>query len=387
MIKKYFENLSIHKLGLISSYISSAIIFMFAILIINQEYKAYEDKIVKINQEYQGSSKAKQEILNKTKIEHKKKIMRYIIGVGGLGMFMFFTIYLLLRVVSSLIENELELFIKRLKTSTKEYKKISLDDFNFSESRSLIDNTNELIGQIQSSHNELLELNITLEEKVKHKTKKLQELVSSQDQFIKKSIHEVNTPLSIILTNIDLLKMENIQNKKITNIESASKIINNIFNDLSFMVKKDRIDYPKQIIDFTMFLKDRIEYFSEVANANGLVFITNIQNDIKIDFNPTKLQRIVDNNLSNGIKYSYENMAIFIILKKEDSEVLFSIKTISKKIENIDKIFDDYYREDKVKGGFGIGLNIVKEICDENMVTIEIKSDDEDTQFIYRFKI
>jgi len=387
MIKKYFGNLSIHKLGLISSYISSAIIFMFAILIINQEYKAYEDKTAIINKEYQGSSKEKQAILNKTKIEHKKKIMRYIIGVGGVGMFMFFTIYLLLRVVSNLIENELELFIKRLKISTKEYKKIVFDDFNFSESRSLIDNTNELIDQIQSSHNELLKLNITLEEKVEYKTKKLQELVLSQDQFIKKSIHEVNTPLSIILTNIDLLKMENIQNNKITNIESASKIINNIFNDLSFMVKKDRIDYPKQIIDFTMFLKERIEYFSEVANANGLVFITNIQNDININFNPTKLQRVVDNNLSNAIKYSYENMAIFIALKIENNQVIFSIKTISKKIANIEKIFDDYYREDRVKGGFGIGLNIVKEICDENMVTIKIESDDEDTQFIYGFKI
>lgn len=52
MIKKYFENLSIHKLGLISSYISSAIIFMFAVLIINQEYHVYEEKLVSINKEY-----------------------------------------------------------------------------------------------------------------------------------------------------------------------------------------------------------------------------------------------------------------------------------------------------------------------------------------------
>lgn len=385
ILKRYFDTLSIHKLGIISSYISAAIILLFAILMINQEYKSYETQLQIIEKEYKGLDKQKQLVLKKLKIDHKKKIMRYVIGVGGVSLFMFFTIYALLRVVSNLIENELELFTRKLETAAKEFHKIDHEDFNFTESKSLIDNTNNLINEIQQSHTQLLQLNSTLEQKVQDKTRKLQKLVAAQDEFIKKSIHEVNTPLSIILTNIDLLKMDQFENKNITNIESASKIINNIFHDLSFMVKKNRVEYPLSIINFSEYLKSRIEYFDEVAKANGLIFITNIQNNCLIYFSDVKLQRIIDNNLSNAIKYSYENSVIYTALHIINSQIVFSIKTNSKKIENLEKIFDDYYRENNVKGGFGIGLNIVKEICDENKVKIEIESNNEETKFTYRF--
>ena len=59
----------------------------------------------------------------------------------------------------------------------------------------------------------------------------------------------------------------------------------------------------------------------------------------------------------------------------------------SKIIEDTNKIFEDFYRENKARGGFGLGLKIVKEICDKNLVTIEILSDKKETKFSYRFKI
>ena len=55
--------------------------------------------------------------------------------------------------------------------------------------------------------------------------------------------------------------------------------------------------------------------------------------------------------------------------------------------ENVDKIFDDFYRENSARGGFGLGLKIVKEICDKNLVIIDILSDAKETKLIYRFKI
>lgn len=70
-----------------------------------------------------------------------------------------------------------------------------------------------------------------------------------------------------------------------------------------------------------------------------------------------------------------------------DNEIEFSVTTNSKIIENTNKIFEDFYRENKARGGFGLGLKIVKEICDKNLVTIEILSDKKETKFSYRFKI
>ncbi len=186
---------------------------------------------------------------------------------------------------------------------------------------------------IKDKNNMLQELNKHLEETVNLQTKELKDLVDSQKKFLKNSVHEINTPLSIIRTNIDLFKMHEKDNKYVSNIESGAKIIQYIYDDLSYLIKKDRVDYPKEYIDFSEFLKQRLEFFDGVANANDLFFITNIDEDIYIKFNRLELQRIVDNNISNAIKYSYAKSPIYIRLTYfNDDYVEFSVKTNSEKI-------------------------------------------------------
>jgi len=231
-------------------------------------------------------------------------------------------------------------------------------------------------------------LNKNLEYKVDQKTKQLTKLIESQKTFIKNSVHEINTPLSIIQTNIDLLKMNTPNNKYITHIESGAKIIQYIYDDLSYLIKKDRVVYEKEYLEFTDILRHRLEFFAEIATSNSLYFVSNIQEDIYIKFNKTELQRIVDNNLSNAIKYSYPKSPIFVRLDYiNDNEVEFSVSTNSKKIEYQDKIFNDFYRENNARGGFGLGLKIVKDICDKSHVAIKLESNDKETKFTYRFKI
>ncbi|QOG11694.1 sensor histidine kinase [Arcobacter sp. FWKO B] len=386
MIEKLFTNLSIKKIGLLSSYLIGFMIFLFAMIIVNEEYKRYEKEMQKIEIEYTNNEFAEKLKEEKT-TEHKITIMRYVIGIGGVTLFMFFTVFGILRLVAFLIDNEFKTFIDEFANSSINHTKIEKNKFNFEETKDMVDGANSLVQEIIDREKELRDLNLHLEDKVKEKTKKLQVTIKAQDEFIKKSIHEINTPLSIILTNIDLLKMQNITNKYIRNIESGSKVIHNIYNDLSYMIKKDRIEYPKQIIHFSKFLFDRVDFFDEIAKSNNLDFVLNIKQDINVNFNDVELQRIIDNNLSNAIKYSYPNQAIFIRLDMADFEYAdFSITTISKPIKNIDKICDDFYREDTVKGGFGLGLKIVKDICDKNGVIMSIESSIKETKFTYRFK-
>ena len=107
-----------------------------------------------------------------------------------------------------------------------------------------------------------------------------------------------------------------------------------------------------------------------------------------IKFNSTELQRIIDNNLSNAIKYSYSKSPIFVKLEYlNDDEIEFSVTTHSKQIDSVEKIFDDFYRENSARGGFGLGLKIVKDICDKNLVIINLQSNEKKTKFTYRFRI
>ena len=214
-----------------------------------------------------------------------------------------------------------------------------------------------------------------------------QRLLASQKQFLKHAVHETNTPLSIIMANIELYEMENGKNPYLTNIEVAMKNLFAIYDDLSYLVKKDQIDYPEHKIDFVDFVRSRVEFFTPVAKKVNSKFIFKApKEELPILFNESKLQRIIDNNLTNAIKYTYENEDIYVTLKKEKEVYKFLISSHSRKIQEPDKIFKEYYREEKSKDGFGLGLNLVKRICDEEDVEIYLESNEYFTSFAYIFK-
>lgn len=214
-----------------------------------------------------------------------------------------------------------------------------------------------------------------------------QKLLASQKQFLKHAIHETNTPLSIIMANIELYEMKNGKNEFLTNIEVAIKNLFSIYDDLSYLVKKDQIKYPKHKIDLNDFIRCRVDFFTPVAKkANSKLILDTSNEHMYLLFNESKLQRIIDNNLTNAIKYTYENEAIYVKVIKKQENLKFSIYTKSKKIQDPKKIFKEYYREEETKDGFGLGLNLVKRICDEEQVKIELNSNENFTSFTYTFK-
>jgi signal transduction histidine kinase len=157
-------------------------------------------------------------------------------------------------------------------------------------------------------------------------------------------------------------------------MKAATKVLSNIYNDMDYLIKHDRLEYEKENIEMGEFLKDRIEYFSEVARMKNIIINIDIQDCPTIEMSAKKLQRVIDNNISNAIKYSYENSEIDISLYMKDEKCHMGFRDYGVGIEKIEKIFSRYYREDTNKGGFGIGLNIVKSIIDESDITLEIDS-------------
>ena len=328
------------------------------------------------------------EVVRKNKEEYDEKISNYILQILSLTIMLVLYSIFIYKNATILIVNDVKEIGKYFKETQKDDTRIKQDRLIFGEFKVIANYAYDAIHNIKDKNNILQDLNNHLEDTVEHQTKELTNLIESQKKFLKNSVHEVNTPLAIIRTNIDLLKMHTPSNKYISNIESGTKIIQYIYDDLSYLIKKDRVDYPKEYICFTDYLKERLDFFHGVATSNDLSFITNVDEDIYIKFNKTELQRIVDNNISNSIKYSYSKSPIYIRLTYFNDEVVeFSVKTNSDKIESSDKIFNDFYRENDSRGGFGLGLRIVKEICDKNLVIIKLDSNEKHTKFTYRFKI
>ncbi len=100
-----------------------------------------------------------------------------------------------------------------------------------------------------------------------------------------------------------------------------------------------------------------------------------------------ELQRVIDNNLSNAIKFAKKNTDITVELKKEGNDAMMKFTTCSKKIMDIERIFEPFHREEDAKAGFGLGLEIVGGICKKEGVEMIVDSDDKRTQFTYIFKL
>ncbi|PLY07828.1 MAG: histidine kinase [Arcobacter sp.] len=329
-----------------------------------------------------------EDIVKEKKLEYDEKISNYILQILSLTIMLVLYSIFIYKNATILIVNDVKEIGKYFKETQKNDMRINQNRLIFGEFKVIANYAYDAMHNIKDKYHMIEELNTHLEEKVNHQTKELTNLIDSQKQFLKNSVHEVNTPLSIIRTNIDLLKMHTPNNKYISNIESGTKIIQYIYDDLSYLIKKDRVEYPKEYISFTEFLNERLDFFHGIATANDLFFVLNIDEDIYIKFNKTELQRVIDNNISNAIKYSYIKSPIYIKLNYLDDETIkFSVKTNSDEIKSKDYIFNDFYRENDSRGGFGLGLKIVKEICDKNLVIIELDSNDKHTKFTYRFKI
>ena len=269
----------------------------------------------------------------------------------------------------------------------KEYKsdeKISLKKYVKDEKETSFAKTlKSLTHLIQKSTKDYQEQSIVLQNQKKYS----QNLLASQKQFLKHAVHETNTPLSVIMGNIELYEMENGENKYVKNIEVALKNLCSIYDDLSYLVKKDQIEYPKHTIDLVDYVRSRVDFFSPVAQKSNSKFIFEMPKyEMNILFNESKLQRIIDNTLTNAIKYSYENENIFVVLTGDGSNCSFQISSHSKMIQEPKKIFEEYYREELSKDGFGLGLNLVKRICEEEDVLIDVHSTKDKTSFEYIFK-
>lgn len=206
------------------------------------------------------------------------------------------------------------------------------------------------------------------------------------DQFIKDSMHEINTPLSIINVNIDLYNRANPTNKYLQRIKAATKTLATLYNDMDYLIKNERLAFEYETIDLSHYLQERIDYFSEVAALKNITLIPHIDKGVAIVFNPTQLQRIIDNNISNAIKYSHEEGKIEVILERFETKCVIRFRDNGVGIEDINRIFERYYRENRDKGGFGIGLNIVKSIVDKAGIELQIDSIyGEGSTFTYTF--
>ncbi|MGE4382740.1 MAG: sensor histidine kinase [Arcobacter sp.] len=206
------------------------------------------------------------------------------------------------------------------------------------------------------------------------------------DEFLKDAMHELKTPIGVARINVDMLQLRLKNDKNILRIKSALKNMTVIYEDLEYYMQQNAVKDEKRDIDFSSFLEKRVEFFNDLAISKNITFHKFIEPNIFINFNEIELYRIIDNNLSNAIKYSKDSSNITVTLKKEENSIKLIFQDEGVGIKDTSKIFERYFRGDKITGGFGIGLSIVKNICNKNKIKVEVNSQlNKGSSFMYTF--
>ncbi len=375
---------------------------IFAYLLIKENYYDYERALLKEQQ-----TTVLREITQEEKhAENQKKLktllIKNTIAIATLAFILFAIVLGLYKILNTLLKRDIEAFLDFFSETAHHERVLNSQAIFFKEFKVMAGFANNMVSTISEQKSTLKELNLGLEDKVRLKTAALQtinenlvqekklrdEMMLSQKEFLRYTVHETNTPLSVILTSIELFVMKNGKDRQLSKIEAAVKNIFNIYDDLSYLVKKDQVDYPKAAIEIDVFLNSRIDFFREVAEMSKVSFSYILDaKSVFVYFNETKLQRVIDNTITNAIKYTLALEIIFVTLSVSGTFVDISVGSKSKQIKDADKIFEAFYREENKENGFGLGLRLVKSICDEDGVLISLSSSDERNTFTYRFKM
>ena len=216
----------------------------------------------------------------------------------------------------------------------------------------------------------------------------MRESIYLLDRFIKDTTHELNTPVNAIMINVETFSKENLDEKdlkKLNRIDIAARTITNIYNDLTYMTLKNRLISKDEKVNLTKLIKERAEFFKIISSQKKLSCDLNLKNDVFLNIDKNKITRVIDNLISNAIKYNKKGGKIKITLEDDYFEIEDSGVGMSK--DEMKNIFNRYSRFNDSVGGFGIGLNIVSQIAKEYHLDISVKSKPkEGTKIKVKFK-
>ncbi|MCX6225750.1 MAG: PAS domain-containing sensor histidine kinase [Bacteroidia bacterium] len=212
-----------------------------------------------------------------------------------------------------------------------------------------------------------------LEFKLQETHEKLKLLSKAQGQIISTISHEFKTPISVLQSNLQLLskRRNNLDDNILDEIFDLSleaiKVLNGTLNNISFLAKnqKGAFNLVTQEIDLNQFIKKLIREIVCIPEYANRIICSVKLNKTHFQLDPTMMEHILMNLLINGLNFSSPRKKVRLGVEERPDHLFFSIKDTGIGIpeEDMDRIFESFYRASNVKGikGSGLGLAIVKE--------------------------
>ena len=231
---------------------------------------------------------------------------------------------------------------------------------------------------------------------------KIETAFRGQKQFVQNASHELNTPLTVMKTRIDVLK----QKKSVTGkqyretiniVDSEIMRLSKITEELLILSDLEDNDYQveSRIIDIKGLLEKILKLYENQIDSRDLMLKTSFKGKSAIHGNPIQTEQLFFNLLDNAVKYSDPGGRLKISMKSssQQKKILLNITNTTSAInkEDIPHIFERFYRSSSNgdRKSFGLGLSIAKKIVENHggEIKVSFDQDKKEVTFLIIFPI
>ena len=214
-----------------------------------------------------------------------------------------------------------------------------------------------------------------------------------QRQFLSDASHELKTPLTVILSNAELLEAAPLDARPARwadNIHSEAKQMKSLVEKMLTLARADNAVHTAVMAETSLsdLATDCVLAFEPVAFEAGKPLESDIAPDVTVTGDADKLRQLVGVLLDNAIKYGQAGGTITLTLRRTDRQARLLVSNPGEPIppNQLSRLFERFYRADASRGeqsGFGLGLPIAAAIAAEHKGTLKAESDQSSTRFLF----
>jgi heavy metal sensor kinase len=219
-----------------------------------------------------------------------------------------------------------------------------------------------------------------------HMIARLEDALQHNNRFSADASHELRTPLTIVRGELEqVIQQPDLSEATVDSIGSALEEIERMSQIVQSLMATAYLDTGGEQMeceptDLGRLVGSTLDQMRLLAESQNITLASEKLESALVDGNPTRLKQVVVNLVDNAMKYNRPNGSVSASVFSKDQAVILRVADTGIGIpeSSIPFIFDRFYRADKTRtrttGGIGIGLSLVKAICNAHGATIDVKS-------------
>ena len=214
-----------------------------------------------------------------------------------------------------------------------------------------------------------------------------------QRQFLSDASHELKTPLTVILSNAELLEGAALPEKPARwsgNIRCEAEQMRTLVEQMLTLARADNGVRPAAMepVNFSDVATECVLSFEPVAFEAGKPLEDHVAEDVTVTGDRDRLRHLISILLDNAVKYGAPGGTITLTLERTERQARLTVANPGDPIppEHLPHLFERFYRADSSRGeqsGFGLGLSIADTIAREHKGSLRAESDAVSTRFIF----